>query len=85
MGVGLEVGCFCVFSSFSLLVDPYQHSVFILHGLGGSSPLGAFEIEKLLSAQGRHVLWAQKGKVFQGIICSATPCAWVVLNRRDDM
>ena len=23
-------------------------------GLGGSSPLGVFEIEKLLSSQGRH-------------------------------
>ena len=36
------------------------------------------QIEKLLSAQGRHVLWAQKGKVFQGIICSATLCAQLV-------
>ena len=34
----MEIGHFCIFSSFPLPVDPYQHSVFILHGLGGVCP-----------------------------------------------
>ena len=50
-----------------------------------SSPLGVFEIEKLLSAQGRHELWAQKGQVSQIIICLGTPWVWVGINRRDSL
>ena len=48
-----------------------------------SSPLGAFEIEKLFSAQGRHELWAQKGQASRIIICLGTPYVWVVKNRRE--
>ena len=47
-----------------------------------SSPLVVFEIEKLLSAQGRIELWAQKGQVSQVIICLGIPWVRVVINRR---
>ena len=85
-GLSRETGMCDCRESYLWLMRPTERENLHLANQWGwveSSPLVVFEIEKLLSAQGRHKLWAQKGQVSQVIICLGIPWVRVVINRRD--